>query len=203
MAISKTVVVANLPAKVSEVIEVCRVVEKELTGNTYFPALPVPLTEFVKDIDALVEAEVNVRFSRDGAAVRDAALQEVLSDVRRYVNYVQLIADNNPDTAELIVKSSGFYIKKSGSGVRERGYDVESLTTGIVILAAPSNNHHYPYVWEISENAIDWNYLATSRLSVAECDTLTQGQLYYFRYRVIGEDNKPSMPSDSLSCRVK
>ena len=203
MATSKIIVVANLSNKVSEIVETCKVVAKEMTGNTFFSTPPVTLSIFTKNVDDLVEAEVNVKFSRDGAAVRDAALDVVLSDVRRLVSYVQLTADASPDDAEVIIKSSGFYVKKSGSGSQEKGYEVESLATEIVILTAPANNHNYPFVWEVSENATVWTYLTTSRLSTAECDTLTSGQLYYFRYRVVGEDNKPSMPSDSLSCRVK
>ena len=203
MSTAKKMVVANLPSKVLEVAERGKVIVKEMTGNTFFPS-PVPtLAVFTADINALQEAEVNVKFSPEGVAVRDAALETVLADVRRLVNYVQLIADADPDHAEVIINSSGFRIKKTSSGSHEKGYEVESIKTGVVILTAPANDNKYPYLWEYSTDATVWSFLIVSRLSTAECKTLTPGQLYYFRYSVVGEDNTPSEPSDSLSCRVK
>ena len=203
MAVVKKTVAANLPVRVSEVAERCRVVVKGMTGNTYFPSPSPTLAVFIADIDALEEAVVNAELSRS-ATIRDALLKIVMADVKRLVKYVQLIANANPDNAEVIINSSGFYIKRVGyAGVPANKYKVLSLETGRVILTSLTNKPKYPYIWEVSTNGTDWTILMASRTSGAECETLTSGQLYYFRYRIVGENNKLSMPSDVVSCMVK
>ena len=199
----QSIVVASLPNKVSEVIEACRVVLIRMSGNPYFSSPNPTLEVFREHIYALEATDANVKNSPDGVSIRDAALYVINRDVRHLVNYVQLIADADPDNAEVIINSSGLHIKKTRSGSREKGYDVQSKTTGIVILSAPANNYRYPYIWEVSKNAIDWSFLMVSRNCTAKCETLISGKIYYFRYTVVGENDKPSAPSAAMGCVVR
>ena len=203
MATAKRMVAANLPARVSDLVERCRVLVKGMTKNTYFPSPSPTLAVFTKDIDALHEADVKAKLSISVIPIRDAALKIVVSDVRRLVNYVQLIANANPHNAEVIINSSGFHIRRVIPGVNKREYKVESLETGKVILTASPNNIRSPYIWEVSINGTDWSFLLVSRITSTKCETLTPGQLYYFRYLIISKDNKTSTVSHVVSCMVK
>ena len=203
MAVVKKTVAANLPVRVSEVAERCRVVVKGMTGNTYFPSPSPTLAVFTKDIDALQKANVNIKFSHSVVPIRDAALKKVMADVKRLVKYVQRIANANLDNAEVIINSSGFHVKRISSATHLKEYKVESLETGKVILTALPNNIRSPYIWEVSINGTDWSFLTVSRISTAEYEPLTPGQLYYFRYFIISKGNKPSIPSDAMSCIIK
>ena len=116
MASSKTVVV-KLPDNVLERVDFARKINDSLAENaSYFPSLPITLTTFIEHIDALAEAEASVKQSEQGVIVRDNALKQLTKDIKRFANYVQLLADNSPDMADMIIKVSGFSIKQANSG---------------------------------------------------------------------------------------
>ena len=202
MASSKILVV-KLPRNILEIVDFARRINDSLAENaSYFPSPPLPLTTFIQHIDALTEAEASVKQSTQGVIVRNNALEQLTKDIKRLANYVQLIADNNPDTADIIIKVSGFSIRQAHSGKAPQVYEVLSEEPGMVTLSAPSNPEQFPYVWEVSADNLAWTFFKTSRLSLAKGRHLVSGHLYYFRYYIVGEDNEPEPTSSSLSCRV-
>ena len=202
MTSSKTVVV-KLPRGVLEIVDFARRINDSLAENaSYFPSLPFPLTTFIQHIDSLAEAEASVRQTAQGVIVRDNALELLTTDIKRLANYVQLLADNSPSTAEIIIKVSGFYTRQGYSGRGTQVYEVLSEEAGMVTLSAPSNFEHFPYIWEVSSDNVSWVFLKASRLSLAKAGSLVSGRLYYFRYYIVGVDNEPEPTSSSLSCRV-
>ena len=202
MASSKIVVV-KLPRNVLEMVDFARGINDSLAENaSYFPSLPITLTTFIEHIDALAEAEASVKQSAQGVVVRDNALEQLTADIKRFANYVQLLADNSPDTADMIIKVSGFSIKQVNSGKAPQVYEVLSEEPGMVTLSAPANQEKFPYIWEVSADNVNWAFFKGSRLSLAKGGPLVSGHLYYFRYYIVGEDNEPEPTSPSLSCRV-
>ena len=204
MSMSKTVVV-KLPRNVLEVADFARKIHDSLTENiSLFPSLPVTLTIFMSHIEALSEAEASVKLSPQGVVVRDNALGLLTSDIKRLAIYVQLLVETSPDSADLLIKSSGFSIRQPYSGRSTQGYEVISEEGGTVTLSAPVNEEKFPYVWEMSADSVNWALFKISRYSLAKNEGhLISGNVYYFRYYMIGEDNMPESTSNIVSCRVK
>ena len=204
MSRSKLLVV-KLPRNVLEVADFARKVHDSLKENvSLFPSLPVTLAIFMSHIEALSEAEAGLKLSPQGVVVRNNALDLLASDIKRLAIYVQLLVENSPDSADLLIKSSGFSIRPPYPGRNVQGYEVISEEEGRVTLSAPVNDKKFPYVWEVSTDNVNWVIFKISRLSLAENEGfLTSGNVYYFRYYMIGEDNMPEPTSTIVSCRVK
>lgn len=202
MISARKIVVTKLPEDILEIIERGNIIVARMTNNAYFTTPTPTLAVFQTDLDTLNQTEIDLRSGTGSLDARNTALATVKLDINRLANYVQSIADADIPRAGDIIDSAGFYVKEIG-GRSGQVYKVTSEETGIVILSAPANYSVYPYVWEISTDEKVWSVLRTSRFSSCEVKTLTSGQLYYFRYSIVGKDNEYSPYSESTSCRVK
>ena len=154
MITSKTVVV-KLPRNVLEVVDFARKIHDSLTENvSLFPSPPVTLVNLMLHIETLAEAEASIKNSPQGLIVRNNALDLLTSDIKRLAAYVQLLVENSPETADLLIISSGFFIKQPYSGRGVQGYEVISEEEGRVTLSAPANEGKFPYVWEVSTDNV-------------------------------------------------
>jgi hypothetical protein len=203
MANNRPIAVTKLPRDIPGKIMECEAIKNSITGNSFF-ATPVPsLTDFGTHIGNLIAAQAELDSGRaGGSAERDLALDKLLLDVSRLVNYVQGIADATPDKAEQIIESAGMFIKGKG-GKQIQSYEVTSVESGIVTLTTPLIPKHHPIIWEISSDNGTWTILKVSRVSVCKVDGLISGHLYYFRYYTVDDDNKNTPYSEITSCRVK
>ena len=203
--LTSKIVVVKLPRNVLEIADFARKIHDSLTQNVnLFPTPPVTPVNFILHIETLLEAEAGIKLSPQGVVVRDNALDLLTSDIKRLATYVQVLVEASPDSADLLIKASGFSMKQPYTGKGVQGYEVISEEEGTVTLSAPANDGKFPYAWEISTDNVNWVLFKISRLSLAENEGhLISGHLYYFRYYMIGEDNMPEPTSTIVSCRVR
>ena len=201
MALNRKIVVANVPENVPALLEYGNLLIRKFTGNTLLPSASPTIAVFTTDLADLETTELDLKASGGSIAARNAAAELVKLNIRRWVNYVQSVADANPANAGEIIDNSGFFIK-GRSAHTPRGFEVTSIGTGKVELRAPANAEGYPYGWEASTDNENWTFLRMSRLATCTVDNLTSGTVYYIRYFSLDKDNNYTPVSQALNVRV-
>lgn len=195
--------VAKLPEEVLGLIERGYQIIDRMTNNPYFPTPSPTLVVFQSHLESLNSAEVDFKNKTVSVQVRNAALEVVKDDISSLLIYVQVIANANPANANLIITSSGFYVREPGRK-NPQVLNAVSEEVGKVTLTAPVNENKSFFLWEISSNeGGTWTFFKASRLSTCTVGGLVSVQLYYFRYFTVTEDNENSEYSNVLSCRIK
>jgi hypothetical protein len=203
MANKRPIAVIKLPRDIPGKIMECEAIKDSITGNSFFTTPAPTMSEFGSHIAKVISAQAELDSGKaGGTAERDAALDTMLLDASRLVNYVQGIADTTPASSEQIIESAGMYIRGKG-GKSIQSYEVTSDESGIVTLTTPLIPKQHPIIWEISSDNITWTLFKISRLSVCKVNGLTSGHLYYFRYYTVDDNNENTPLSEITSCRVK
>jgi len=202
MGNKRIIAVLRFPDDIPGKIIRCTTIKDCITGNTFFTTPTPSMATFGSDISKLIEAQATLDSGKaGGTADRDAALDVLAFDATRLLNYVQGIADATPAEAEQIIESAGMFIKAHG-GKKTQSYKAHSELSGTVRLTVPSFPIPRPVVWEISSDNVAWSLFKVSRLSDCTKGGLNPGQLYYFRYYSIDENNEDTPRSETISCRV-
>lgn len=197
------ILVANVPKNVDALIDRSEGFITKWTGNTDITTPPVSVATFTTNVTTLRNANSDVKTRTGTVQDRDAAEAVVRQNIKVMATYVQGLAEANSTRAAQIIVNAGFFIKAESGRKGPQGFNVESIKTGEVELTAPANEDKFPYQWQISTDGEVWTYLRASRLSVCTAKGLTPGELLFFRYCIIGEDNEYGEYSPSISCRIK
>ncbi|MDI9312488.1 MAG: hypothetical protein QM535_19920 [Limnohabitans sp.] len=197
----RAIVVSKLPDDILELIERGNLIITSFTGNAYFPAPDPTIAVVTAHLQDLVTKNRALEAGTGSKVVVNQALTLFKRDISYWVNYVQRIADESLDNAEIIINSSGFYIKER-STPSPRVYEVKSTDKGILELTAAVNPDGSFYAWEVSTDNINWTFVRLSRLATCTVSNLTSGALYYVRCITVDKENNHNPPSNTLSVRV-
>jgi hypothetical protein len=179
--------VLKLDKRINNVIAFAGHVVQSMTDNSYFPTPTPPLASVQADIDALAHAQSTVLSRTHGAATtRDGILATVRLDLVSLGSYVQTLATGaDAATAEHVIASSGFSIKRRGIHPKQRAEAVPGPVSGSVRLTAPFAGRRAAYAWQYAEASGPWTPLADTMQASTPIDSLTPGRFYRFQVRVL------------------
>ena len=170
-------------------------------GNTRVTVDPLAITNFGNHLDALKDAETNVKPGGNiPAADRDEALEVVKTDVRGFVALVQLAANAAPDelTSVGIVEDCGLHVRKVTARTKP---DIEAIAdkkqSGLITLVskAAKQGIRASYVWESSLDGITFTGVKVATRSRYKWQSgLAAGTKVYLRKKVVTskDDGEPS-----------
>ena len=187
------IAVLKLPRRNKEVGPFANSIVTAMTGNASFPTPNPALAVVSADIVAYENAEVAVLARTKGAAeTRDVKLVTLRTDLEHLVAYVQVVADADPSTAEAVIQSAGFAVRKVG--LRSRGgLEVESAgVPGAVKLFAKAVSRRAAYEWQFSTDQKTWTNAPSTLQSKTAIVGLTSATTYYFRCRPITKTGETS-----------
>ena len=161
-------------------------------GNTRVTVDPLAITNFGNHLDALKDAETNVKPGGNiPAADRDEALEVVKTDVRGFVALVQLAANAAPDelTSVGIVEDCGLHVRKVTARAKP---DIEAKPdkkqSGLITLISKAADKKLAasYEWQSSADGINFTQVkVTTRSRYKWVSGLAAGTKVYLRKRVI------------------
>lgn len=170
-----------------------------------FPAIVPPPADFLRDVEALAAANAAAEVNKGVPAytAKRAAYQRVLSNVRQWASYVQLVSNGDAD----IIKLSGFEVVEPGKPYGQPNppqllrYKL-TLTSGRVSLVwEPQDGVDMHHIFMSTTNApYNWQQVGTSAKSRFNMDGLTPGVMYYFAVSAIGAAGESSK---SEPCEVR
>jgi hypothetical protein len=187
MGISHTAIaILRMPRSNKEVSSFAQSIVTAMTGNPSFPA-PTPTLAVVSgDIVAFVAAEAAALARTKGTAdTRDVKLATLRTDLEHLLAYVQIVADADPSTAEAVIQSAGFFVRKQA--VRTKG-GLEVLpgtVPGSARLVAKSAARRAAYEWQFSTDQKTWTNAPSTLQAKTVIVGLTSATTYFFRCRPI------------------
>lgn len=201
--VKRVIAVIKLPVSIPQLIAKAKNIVSMMTGNANFPT-PYPsntpaLATVTADITALETAESLALTKAKGAAsARDVKKGVVLKDLYALLRYVQGQADNIPASAEAIIQSAGFDVKKPGEHMKSDFEVRHGTVSGSVLLTAKSAGKRASYEWQMStmqqsssEKEISaapqpvWINLPSTLVAKTSVAGLTPGTTMLFRFRAV------------------
>ena len=183
--IPRTLAALKLPRKISDLINIARVIVITMTGNPNFPNPQPTVAAMTTGLNELVMAEAGAKVRSMGAvALRNAKKRALVTLLEEWRTYVQSTADASPENAANIIQSGGATMRKNP--VRKNlGFHAKLTTTpGSVKVVAPAAAHRAFYDWQSSIDGgktwVDLPQTLQSKMTVAGLPTMTTVQ---FRYR--------------------
>ena len=182
----RPLVVLDLPRRISNVISFATTVAADLKGNAALPSPTPTWATFEADIAALQSAEAAALTRAKGAAQeRNVKLVVVKGDLELLAAYVQSVADTNLTTAQALIESAGFGVKKVPDRTKQDLAVRAGRVAGSVILTAKAVAHRASYEWEYSADQKTWMMLPPTLQSKTSLSGLTPGSTYYFQIRTV------------------
>lgn len=188
----KWIVVLRL-AKLSvpEKIDFTRLVVSSMTDNKYFGD-PIPGIEIViGHADALQLAYKNAKEtpSKENTATMHTKAFELDIQLGALGNYVQRIANENPDEGDTIIYSAGMDIRRSG-GRPEVNFTVKNTPYAGVVELLTRAEGRASYIWQYSLDQEEWTTGNVTLQATTTIKDLKPGKRYYFRVAPVLKENQ-------------
>lgn len=199
--IKQAIVALNFPSIMGEFLVYSKTIGLCMEGNSYFTSLVAKVAKLIADNAILDEVETafNTVPPRVTVKVRNAALRVVKKDLRSLGLEVQLIANEDPENAEIIITSAGFSVKRRTGHTRKQNTVINGSVEGSVNLIGVGPG---PHEWRMSTNGIDWTFGSASGNSTSTVYNLVSGTVYFFQNQQILTYNRRSPWSQSVKIRV-
>ena len=182
--VHRTTAVLNVPARKSAVPAFATSVINAMTGNASVPNPTPPLATVMADLAAYEAAEAQVVTRVKGAAVTRNAKYAVLhADLQHLMGCVQQAADANPASAQSLIESAGFAIRKTASRPKSAIKVEPTGVPGSVKLVAKAVAPRAAYEWQYSTDQKTWTNAPSSLQAKTVITGLTSGTTFYFRFR--------------------
>ena len=165
-------------------------ISNAIGGNTTVFATPLPTVLIVNGhITAMDAAQADVELRLQGSvAIRNAAFNVVVSDIRAWVRYVQALIDAEPDYEQqlIIAGSSAFDTRVNGVYIKPPLKAIALPTPGSVKLTAVSAGKNAAYNWQQSiNNGSTWVELPPTNVANTAVSGLNAKASYLFRFRSV------------------
>jgi hypothetical protein len=182
--IHRTSAVLKLPARKSLVTAFTTSVVNAMTGNASFPSPTPPLATVSADLAAYEAAEALVITRVKGAVVtRNEKYSLLHADLQHLMAYVQVVADGSPATAQSVIESAGFYIRKTASRIKSGFAALPGDVPGSVKLVAKAVSRRASYEWQLSTDQKTWTNAPVTLQAKTVIVGLTSATVYFFRFR--------------------
>jgi hypothetical protein len=187
VSMHRTLAVLKLPTQVPALISVTQAIVKAMTGNPSFPSPSPSLVKVVAALSALRDAEVAALASTRGTvAVRNDKRAELVSLLARLREYVEGVADDNPEMAASIIESAGMRVKKA-TAASKPSFDVKpGAVAGSVRLVVRAAAKEARYEWAWSDDDGDtWRPAPATLQAKTVISGLPSESTCWFRYRAV------------------
>jgi hypothetical protein len=210
----RAIAVLKIPRRNNDRIAYARSIVAAMTGNPHFPSPTPRLADVQAHIDAADRAQAQVLIGPIGtAALRDARLAAVRSDLEQLRSYVQRIADAHHDAAsegsphrgqhldgtsaavprrgqhwaeaKAIIESAGMSVKRPGLHDKQPLVVKAGPAAGSVVVVAMAAGDRATYEWQYSRVGEPWIDLQPTRQAKTAVYGLVQGHTYQFRVRSV------------------
>ncbi len=173
--------------QVPQYLKQCQSIVAKIGENPIFASAPLSQAQLTTNLEALAAAEVDAHQGLPGAAaVRNAKLMIVRSDMRQLKGYVQGVADANLADAMVIIESAGMSVAKKGvrtkSALTARHGKVPTTS---LLYAKADKKKRVSYQWQRSVDQVTWIDLAATVHASTLVTGLTPATIYYFRFRTL------------------
>jgi hypothetical protein len=173
-----------------------------MTDNAFFPSPTPSLAEVQSDVDQLVTAEATVLTRAKGAReARDFVLFTVRSDLEALRAYVQRVADEDGNNAEIIIASAGMSVRHATHHDKALLAVKNTSVSGVVDAFAKCAGDRAKYAWQYSKDGLLWLDLPATMQSRTRISGLETGARYWFRVRFLTKDGLGE-PCDPVSIVV-
>ena len=161
-----------------------RAVVVAMTGNAHFPTPSPALSVITTDANNLEAAHTAAQTRAKGTSPHMHAMAKVLElSLQALANYVENIANADPNNAEAIITSAGMEMKKTGLQ-NPRVLHVVASAKGQVTLTCPASRDA-SYRWDVATGdptiEANWKMLIEVRQSKHIQNGLISGTYYHFR----------------------
>jgi hypothetical protein len=170
-------------------IQFARTVVIAMTGNGHFPTPSPALSVISTDANNLETAYLAAQTHAKGTAAPMHAMMKVLElSLRALANYVETIANADPDNAVSIIESAGLSVRKANPA-KPRILHVVASGKGQVTLTCPTEKlGNYKWEFTTGDPSIEanWKFLAEVRKSKTVQTGLNSTTVYHFREWTFG-----------------
>ena len=177
--------------KIGNFITQSNAIVLEMGASSYFALPPIPFATVTINIGLLQTAETLAKTKAAGAAsARDIKYEVVLTNMRRYQNFVQQLADAAPDrlTAIAIIDASGFGLRVQGVMVKPPLAVKLTGASGTVKLIAKSVGKRATYDWQMSmDNGVTYTDMPSTMIAKTQAPGLTLYVRIFFRFRSLSK----------------
>jgi len=186
----RIIAVLNLPYKVLDLIAYAKSIHGCTLKSIYFTGMIDLINNLEKDFVFLDTMNTGLSASPPTNTMldRDMAAEVVKKDLRDIRNSVQIIADNNPSMAEVIIKSAGLGVKQSSSYTIAKNIARDGEELGSVDLVGVGKGaHQWFQSLDAGNTSIQLDPTSTSSNTVYG---LVPGQTVWFRNRQLLKGNR-------------
>jgi len=188
-------IIAHIPRTFGDLIVFAQTVVKKMTNNPLFKNPTPPLAQVTTSIQALQDAQLDVKTSKGAGPALDKKAQDLVNNIHGLEAYVQGLAAANPDKTDELAAAAGFAVGEHG--VHEHAPLSAKMGPGlIVILRALAGDHGSVYEWQWSEDGKTWTAVPSTNHAHTTIAGLTEGKTYQFHVRinkgeVVGDWSQP------------
>jgi hypothetical protein len=178
--------VLKMPRRMSDKVFKANGILAKLQDNGYvianWPSDIVSLADFETHVQEFTQAEVNTKMRTVGlVGIRDAALLVLMQDLKQIQSMVEILANQNPETAQTVIESAGYTMKTSNwHRPKQVNAAYNTQVAGTAKLTADGMRAHE---WEMSKDQVNITSLPATPTAYTYVRNLTPGDVIYFRTR--------------------
>ncbi len=184
--IHRTSAALRLPKRKALASALATSIVNAMTDNPSFPDPTPPLAVVPADLAAFEAAEALALTRVKGAVItRNEKYAALHADLRHLMAYVQQVADRSPASAQSIIESAGFSVRKTTTRVKNELEAVAGAVPGSVKLLAKAVDRRASYEWQFSIDQETWTSVPTTLQARTVIAGLTSLTVCSFRFRGI------------------
>ena len=180
----RLIAVFNRPRRMHDFVAFARSVVDAVASEPLFTAPRPPLPVVREHVEAL-HAGCVAAYSQGyrTAAARRELRSAVMSDLYALKDYVQEVADQDPEHAAIIIVRAGFGVKNTRGPTKARLKATRGVVSGTVDVKARAEKTRASYEWQYSLDGESWVSGAPTVRADTRLSGFIPGTLVRFRYR--------------------
>jgi hypothetical protein len=185
------IAVLDFPKDIDDFIIYARGIWSSMSTNPLFAGLALKIAALLAAIDKLDTAHVGTKATppTHTTAQRDSELVKVQTALRGLKLDVQVLADADPDNAQVIIEAAGMKVKRFGA-INKANFTVKdgAVSGRVKLIAKGIGKAHAAHDWEMSADGSNWTHLTPTLAATTWVEGLTPGSIRDFRHRRILKD---------------
>lgn len=192
----RVLVALKLPKAVPMLITRTQSTVEGMTGNPKFSSPTPTLAAVTVACNDFIAAEATANTKVKGAAQTRNQKKKTLELLMEQLGqYVQGVADADPENAEAIILSARFMVRAVKLPAARVFAAARGKLTGSVNLRAPGAGQRTSYEWQYSIDGHTWTLAAVTIQAKTTISNLTVGAMYSFRYKVVSKTGEADWSS--------
>lgn len=192
--IRRVIAVLKVSSRITQFISEAEGIVEEIGNHaTLFPTPSPTLASVTAHIDDLHAKQLVAQTRLTGAVqARNAAKRLGLQDLRWLRNYVQEIADADPDNAEDIILQAGLKVKTVTARVKADFAVKNGKVSGSIELVAKAGPPRSSHDWQTSLNGTTWTDQPSTLQAKTVVSGFSPGIKVYCRHRLVTKEGPAS-----------